>query len=229
MKKMLAILFSVMMAFSLAACSNGAPSSGADSSPAAPTPSPEPASASSEPLESAETPAPADSAAEVEQTEAGGTLVAYFSWSGNTQQMAEIIAQETGADLFEIATVTPYTDDYNTLLDIAQQEQGEDARPELNARVENWDSYDTIFVGYPNWWSDAPMAVYTFLESYDFTGKTVIPFNTSASGGFGRSLTGIEESAAGATILEGLDLTEGELGDAQNRVTTWLDSLGLNG
>ncbi len=228
MKKMLAILFSAMMAFSLAACSNGAPSSGADSSPAAPTPSPEPASASSEPLESAETPAPADSAAEVEQTEAGGTLVAYFSWSGNTQQMAEIIAQETGADLFEIATVTPYTDDYNTLLDIAQQEQGEDARPELNARVENWDSYDTIFVGYPNWWSDAPMAVYTFLESYDFTGKTVIPFNTSASGGFGRSLTGIEESAAGATILEGLDLTEGELGDAQNRVTTWLDSLGLN-
>lgn len=229
MQKMLAILFSAMMAFSLAACSNGAPSSGADSSPAAPTPSPEPASASSEPLESAETPAPADSAAEVEQTEAGGTLVAYFSWSGNTQQMAEIIAQETGADLFEIATVTPYTDDYNTLLDIAQQEQGEDARPELNARVENWDSYDTIFVGYPNWWSDAPMAVYTFLESYDFTGKTVIPFNTSASGGFGRSLTGIEESAAGATILEGLDLTEGELGDAQNRVITWLDSLGLNG
>lgn len=229
MKKMLAILFSAMMAFSLAACSNGAPSSGADSSPAAPTPSPEPASASSKPLESAETPAPADSAAEVEQTEAGGTLVAYFSWSGNTQQMAEIIAQETGADLFEIATVTPYTDDYNTLLDIAQQEQGEDARPELNARVENWDSYDTIFVGYPNWWSDAPMAVYTFLESYDFTGKTVIPFNTSASGGFGRSLTGIEESAAGATILEGLDLTEGELEDAQNRVTTWLDSLGLNG
>lgn len=73
------------------------------------------------------------------------------------------------------------------------------------------------------------MAVYTFLESYDFTGKTLIPFNTSASGGFGRSLTGIEESAVGATILEGLDLTEGELGDAQNRVTTWLDSLGLNG
>lgn len=223
MKKMLAILFSAMMAFSLAACSSGASSSGADSSSAFPTPSPEPVSTSSEPVESA------DSAVEEEQTEASGTLVAYFSWSGNTRQMAEIIAQETGADLFEIATVTPYTDDYNTLLDVAQEEQSQDARPELNAQVENWDSYDTIFVGYPNWWSDAPMAVYTFLESYDFTGKTVIPFNTSASGGFGRSLTGIEESAAGATILEGLDLTEGELGDVQNRVTTWLDSLGLNG
>lgn len=229
MKKMLAILFSVMMAFSLAACGSGASSSGADSSSASPTPSPEPVSTSSEPVESAETSVSADSAAEEEQTEAGGTLVAYFSWSGNTRQMAEIIAQETGADLFEIATVTPYTDDYNTLLDVAQEEQSQDARPELNAQVDNWDSYDTIFVGYPNWWSDAPMAVYTFLESYDFTGKTVIPFNTSASGGFGRSLTGIEESAAGATILEGLDLTEGELGDVQNRVTTWLDSLGLNG
>lgn len=72
------------------------------------------------------------------------------------------------------------------------------------------------------------MAVYTFLESYDFTGKTLIPFNTSASGGFGRSLTGIEESASGATILEGLDLTEDELNDAQNRVTAWLEGLGLN-
>lgn len=86
-----------------------------------------------------------------------------------------------------------------------------------------------LFVGYPNWWSDAPMAVYTFLESYDWAGKTLIPFNTSSSGGFGRSLSGIEESADGATILEGLDLTESELSDAQNHITEWLSDLGLNG
>lgn len=220
MKKLFSVLVAMTMAFSLAACSGGNPSSGGDDG----------FDSSSESSASSEASASdAPSSQPEEGAEEGGTLVAYFSWSGNTQQMAEIIAQETGADLFEIATVTPYTDDYNELLDIAQQEQGEDARPELNAQVENWDSYDTIFVGYPNWWSDAPMAVYTFLESYDFTGKTLIPFNTSASGGFGRSLTGIEESAVGATILEGLDLTEGEMGDAQNRVTTWLDSLGLNG
>ena len=127
--------------------------------------------------------------------------------------------------MFEIATATPYTDDYNELLDIAQQEQAEDARPALANQVENWESYDVIFVGYPNWWSDAPMAVYTFLESYDFSGKTLIPFNTSASGGFGRSLSGIEESAPGATILEGLALTESELSDAQTRVSAWLDEL----
>ena len=230
MKKLFSVLVAMTMVFSLAACSGGNPSSSGDTSSEPPVSSSEPSSAPSEAPVSSEVPASDDPSSQPEEsTEAGETLVAYFSWSGNTQQMSEIIAQETDADLFEITTVTPYTDDYNTLLDVAQQEQGEDARPELNAQVENWDSYDTIFVGYPNCWSDAPMAVYTFLESYDFTGKTLIPFNTSASGGFGRSLTGIEESAAGATILEGLDLTEGELGDIENRVTTWLDSLGLNG
>ena len=141
--------------------------------------------------------------------------------------MAQIIQQETGGDLFEIAPATAYTDDYNELLDIAQQEQSDNARPELAGQVENWEQYDTIFVGYPNWWSDAPMAVYTFVESYDWSGKTLVPFNTSASGGFGRSLSGLEESAAGASILDGIFFTERTLGDAQSEVTTWLDGLGL--
>ncbi len=159
----------------------------------------------------------------------GNILIAYFSWSGNTEAVAGMIQEEMGGDLFEIAPAEPYTEDCDTLLEIAQTEQQEEARPELAAQVENWDSYDIIFVGYPNWWSDAPMAVYTFLESYDWTGKTLIPFNTSASGGFGRSLSGIEESAAGAEILDGLDLTESELSDAQSRITEWLDGPGLNG
>ncbi|HJA63047.1 MAG TPA: flavodoxin [Candidatus Intestinimonas stercoravium] len=152
-------------------------------------------------------------------------LIAYFSWSGNTEQVAQIIQQETGGDLFEIAPATAYTDDYNELLDIAQQEQSDNARPELAGQVENWEQYDTVFVGYPNWWSDAPMAVYTFVESYDWDGKTLVPFNTSASGGFGRSLLGLEESASGAAILEGISFTERTLGDAQSEVTAWLDSL----
>lgn len=228
MKKILSVLFAVTTMLSLAACGGAnsasdseagtqASSAAATAAPdQAPTPAPE------------ETPEPAPPESEP-AAEEGGTLVAYFSWSGNTRQVAELIAEATGGDLFEIATVNPYTDDYNELLEIAQQEQSEEARPELNAQVENWDSYDTVFLGYPNWWSDAPMAVYTFLESHDFTGKTLVPFNTSASGGFGRSLSGIEESAAGATILEGLDLTESELGSAQDRVTEWLEGLELNG
>lgn len=233
MKKTGAVLFAVALVFSLAACGGEKPGSGATASSEASSVSSESSSApAEEPVseafqESADT--AAASASQEGPEETGGTLVAYFSWSGNTRGMAELIAQETGGDLFEIATVNPYTDDYNELLDIAQQEQSEDARPELNEQVENWDSYDTVFVGYPNWWSDAPMAVYTFLESYDFTGKTLIPFNTSASGGFGRSLSGIEESAPGATVLEGLALTESELGEEQARITSWLEGLALNG
>ena len=172
-------------------------------------------------------PETADGTAAAEPETDGGTLIAYFSWSGNTEQMAQAIRTETGGDLYQIEPAVPYTDDYDALLDIAQQEQAENARPELASPVENWDSYDVIFVGYPNWWSDAPMAVYTFLEAYDFTGKTLIPFNTSASGGFGRSLSGIEESAAGANILEGLALTEGELGNVQGEVSSWLAGLRL--
>lgn len=227
MKKTMSVLFALLL-ISLAACGTRNPGSEDSADSQAPVVSAAPAEspASEAVQESADT---AASEPEEVPEEVGGTLVAYFSRSGNTRGMAELIAQETGGDLFEIATVSPYTDDYNELLDIAQQEQSAEARPELNAQVENWDSYDTIFVGYPTWWSDAPMAVYTFLESYDFTGKTLIPFNTSASSGFGRSLTGMEESAAGATILEGLALTESELGDEQARITSWLEGLALNG
>lgn len=232
MKKLLSLLLSVTLAVSLAACSGTTAPSGGNGSSEPPASASEvstqPSAGPSEAPAESEEPTGSEAPAESEEP-AGNTLVAYFSWSGNTEQMAQHIAEQTGGDLFEIEPATPYTDDYNELLDIAQQEQADDARPELANQVENWDSYDVIFVGYPNWWSDAPMAVYTFLESYDWTGKTLVPFNTSSSGGFGRSLSGIAESASGATILDGLDLTESELPEAQSRITQWLDGLGLNG
>ena len=230
MKKWTSLLLALAVALSLAACGN----SGNQENP------PEPPASVSGPA-GEETPAPADTETPAEdpaeepagsETPAAGdsssVLIAYFSWSGNTEQVAQIIQQETGGDLFEIALAAPYTDDYDELLDIAQQEQADSARPELAGQVENWDQYDTIFVGYPNWWSDAPMAVYTFLESYDWSGKTLIPFNTSASGGFGRSLSGLEESASGASILEGISFTERTLGDARSEVAAWLDGLALS-
>ena len=228
MKNLILILLAIILAFSIAACGGENTTSSEGTSSEFPVSSSGASEVSSKPTEVIES-SEMLSESEEHTEEEKEILVAYFSWSGNTRQIADIIAQETGADLFEIAPTTPYTDDYNALLDITQQEQSEDARPELDAQVENWDSYDMIFVGYPNWWSDAPMAVYTFLESYDFTDKTLIPFNTSASGGFGKSLTGISESAVGATILDGLELTEGELGEAQSLVTVWLDGIGLNG
>lgn len=121
----------------------------------------------------------------------------------------------------------PYTEDYDTLLDIAQQEQAEDARPELAAQVENWDSYDVIFVGYPDWWNDAPMPVYTFLETYDWAGKTLVPFCTSGGSGFGRSLDKLPGSAPGAAILEGLHIHGDSVGGAAGDVAAWVDGLGL--
>ena len=214
MKKLCSVLLSMTLLFSFAACSNGASAASRDDSAEAPA-------ASEETVNSRESAKADDPAGE------GGTLIAYFSWSGNTEKMAQTIQEEIGGDLFQIEPAVPYTDDYDALLDIAQQEQADNARPELAAQVENWDSYEAVFVGFPNWWSDAPMAVYTFLESYDFSGKTLIPFNTSASGGFGRSLSGIEESAAGADILEGLALTEGELENVQSEVSGWLSGLSL--
>lgn len=220
MKKIFFILTVITIVFSLAACGGSGSGSNISSS--------ESSAAHSETAVSQEGTEADDSSSRPEASgNEDGILVAYFSRSGNTRQMAEIIARETGADLFEIAAAEPYTDDYNTLLNVARQEQEYEARPKLDARVENWDSYDTIFVGYPNWWSDAPMAVYTFLESYDFTGKTLIPFNTSASGGFGRSLSALEESAAGASTLDGISFTERNLGDAQSEVAAWLDELDL--
>lgn len=156
------------------------------------------------------------------------TLVAYFSWSGNTEQMAKMIQENTGADLFEISPATAYTDDYNALLDQAQQEQSDNARPEISAEVENWDDYDVVFVGYPNWWNDAPMIIYTFLESYDWSGKTLIPFCTSGGSGFGQSLDSVEESSAGAVMGEGLHVMGDDVEGAQEDVTEWISALGLD-
>ena len=216
MKKLLTMLLAGALVLSLAACGGETAPEETEEETAQPTTEPEEPAAEAEDAE--------DAAPE----EDGGTLIAYFSWSGNTEQVAQLIQEATGGDLFEITPAVPYTDDYDELLDIARQEQSDSARPELAAQVENWGRYDTVFVGYPNWWSDAPMVVYTFLESYDWTGKTLVPFNTSASGGFGRSLDNLAGSAAGATFLEGISFTERTLEDAQSEVPAWLDGLGLS-
>ena len=216
MKKLLTMLLAGALVLSLAACGGETAPEETEEETAQPTTEPEEPAAEAEDAE--------DAAPE----EDGGTLIAYFSWSGNTEQVAQLIQEATGGDLFEITPAVPYTDDYDELLDIARQEQSDSARPELAAQVENWGRYDTVFVGYPNWWSDAPMVVYTFLESYDWTGKTLIPFNTSASGGFGRSLDNLAGSAAGATFLEGISFTERTLEDAHSEVPAWLDGLGLS-
>lgn len=212
MKKLLTLIVSSALAFSLMACSSQSTAEESTNAAAGNT-----NTAAENPSAAAETAEEVSAETEEAVTEA----VAEAESSAEAETSADTNASE------ETAAPEETTDDYDELLDIARQEQAEEARPELAAQVENWDSYDMVFVGYPNWWSDAPMAVYTFLESCDWTGKTLVPFNTSASGGFGRSLSGIEESAAGAEVLEGLDLTESELPDAESRISEWLTGLGL--
>ena len=144
-------------------------------------------------------------------------LVAYFSRAGenyqvgvvekgNTKIMAEIIAEETGADLFEIKTVKPYPEGYQECTELAKAELESDTRPEIVGKVEDMSKYDTIYLGYPIWWSDLPMAVYTFLESYDFSGKTIIPFCTSAGDYMTGKEVNIPKFAKGAVIRDGLGM-----------------------
>ena len=183
-----------------------------------------------EPAEELTTETAAESAGETaaeSSEEAGGILIAYFSWSGNTEKMAQMIQSETNGDLFKIEPATPYTDDYDTLLDVAQQEQSDNARPELASQVENWDSYEVVFVGYPDWWSDAPMLIYSFLEAYDWEGKTLVPFCTSGGSGFGRSLDKLPDSAPGAEILDGLHVSGSSVDGAGEDIASWISSLNL--
>lgn len=193
--------------------------------------------------------------AEAESSEAGAQsslLVAYFSYAenaalpddvdasasasiqpwngaltGNTGVVADMIAQATGADLFSIRTVEQYPDTYDATIDQGQQEQSDGARPELATHLENLDSYDTIFLGFPNWWGDMPMAVYTFLDEVDLSGKTVIPFVTSGGSGFSNTISTIQQMEPQATVQEGLSISGSSATGAQQQVESWLSELGL--
>ena len=154
-------------------------------------------------------------------------LIAYFSWSGNTKQLALEIQAQTGGDLFEIIPENPYTDDINELSGIALREQSDNIRPALSVNVEDIDKYDTIFIGFPNWWNDMPMPVFTFLEEYDFSGKTIIPFTTYGNGGWGKSLNSIKDVLTESTILDGIAIQEHELESAEQEVTELLLELGI--
>ena len=152
---------------------------------------------------------------------------------GNTAILAEAIAEATGGDLFAITTVTPYPDDYATMLQVAQEEIDTNARPELAGTVENMDDYDIIFIGYPIWHGRMPQAIYTFLESYDLTGKTIIPFNTHEGSGQGGTQRTVESLCAGATVLNGLAIqgktAQNNRDAAQKSVNDWLDGFGFFG
>lgn len=146
---------------------------------------------------------------------------------GRMRALADMIRQETGGDLFAIETSVDYPADIGALIDYAAEEQSADARPELTSHIENLEDYDTIFVGYPNWWYDMPMVLYSFFEEYDFSGKTIIPFNSHNGSRFSdtiNTIAGLEPDAM--VITDGLTVHERNIADCAAEVATWLRGLG---
>ena len=152
-------------------------------------------------------------------------LVAYFSWGGTTQRMAQEIVRQTGADIFRIEPVVPYPTDYTKCTEMAQEEKNNNARPAIADEVENWEQYDTVFIGCPVWWWTTPMIICTFAESYDFEGKTVVPFCTYASTYRDETLARIVELTPAADHLTGEGLTSGRINE-QN-ISLWLNGIGI--
>ena len=184
----------------------------------------------------------ADNTAQAEQTEGDSKmLVAYFSLAGeqygvgvieegNTSVIAHMIAEQTGADLFEIKAVNPYPTSHSKLLEVSRKEMADKARPEISETVNNMDDYDTIFIGYPNWWGDMPMIVYHFLESYDLSGKTIVPFCTHGGSGLSNTESTIANITRG-TMKKGFAIAgttaQNDRNTAKNNVTKWLKEEGF--
>lgn len=219
MKKLIALLLSLMLVFSLAACGNNPQA--AETEPATSTPVSE---ETQEPETSEET-----EAADTEST-GGKTLVVYYSASGNTENVSNVIAKTLGADLFELEPVEPYSnDDLNWTNDdsrVTREHENEDERDVelVSATVDNWSEYDTVFIGYPIWWGIAAWPVDEFIETNDFTGKTVIPFATSASSGMGQSGELLAEMAGTGDWQEGQRFRSGV---SEDDIVAWVEGLGL--
>lgn len=223
MKKVLSLMCAFLMLGTLAACGNGSGSVPPSVEPTAP-PSVQP---------SEEQPADPSMPTQEESTapeQGSKVLVAYFSATGNTGGVAEMISTHLSAGTYEIIPTEPYTSadlDYGDSSSRSSLELDDpSARPAINGSVEGLESYDVIFLGYPIWWGEAPRIINTFLESYDFSGKTIVPFCTSASSGMGSSARNLESLTPGAKWLDGQRFGEHP---SDSDVTGWVDGLALAG
>ena len=169
-------------------------------------------------------------------------LIAYFSRKGqnyvsgkivdlkvgNTEVVANMIQKITGGDMFHIESVTAYPKDYTETTEVAKRELRAKARPKLTEQVKDIEEYDVIFLGYPNWWGTMPMPVYTFLESYDFSGRTIVPFCTHEGSGMGHSEKDIAKACPKATILEGIAIHGTSAASAESDVSSWVERLSIS-
>lgn len=225
MKKLTALQLSVVLVLSLSACGSANKPASSTTQPETSVPTEQP---TTEPSESSST-APAESEPET-QPETGKTLVVYYSASGNTERVAKDIAEAAGADLFEIVPTEVYTSDdldwTNPDSRVSREHDDESLRdmPLTTTEVPDWDSYDTVFIGYPIWWGIAAWPVDTFVKNNDFTGKTAIPFATSSSSGMGQSGSLLADMAGTGEWQEGQRFSSGVSSDD---VQSWVNGLGL--
>ena len=157
--------------------------------------------------------------------EANSTVVINGEVLGNTQYMAQVIQRTTNADIYRIEPQNPYPTDHTTLVAQAREEQDQDTRPAIKDAVSNFDSYDTVFIGYPIWWSDLPQILYTFFDTYDFSGKTVIPFSTHGGSSFAGTPATIQSLEPGAKMLDGLTISRNNIQDAEQEIVSWVNGL----
>lgn len=253
MRKSAVMVLSFLMILSLAACGSRQEGGQDDSSSSGSSSLPEASSAAAAEESGADSGTGGAQAGSQTDSQAGSAasggniLIAYFSVPetdgadtvsgasrvvtegevlGNNQYVAQLIQQETGGDLFRIETVQEYPGSHDALLEFAYEERAEDARPELSSHIENPDDYDVIFLGYPNWNSDLPMPLYTFLEEYDFSGKTIIPFTVHGGSGLSRTVRTIAELQPDATVVEdGLAISRNSVTEAQSDVEDWVAGL----
>lgn len=146
---------------------------------------------------------------------------------GNTEVAAEMVRTATGGDLLRIETVDAYPQGYHETTEVARKELRQNARPGLRDMPDNIDGYDVVFLGFPNWWGTPPMAVFTFLEAYDFAGKTIVPFCTHEGSGLGRSESDIRRACPGAKVLDGIAIRGGSVRGSADAIRRWIDSTGL--
>lgn len=217
MKKLVSIFIVFALLLFFAACSNATPNVESSSTPSQPnTPDSIPTEESNTSDDSS-TPIESDSK----------SLIVYFSWSGNTENVAKSIQTQTAADIFEILPTTPYSDDYDTVVDLAQEEQRNDARPAISGNIENIEQYDIIYVGFPNWWGDMPMILYTFFDTYDLSGKTIALFCTSGGSGLSGTVDEVKSLEPNANVTEGLHIGSTASSNPDDAVYEWLSNIGL--
>lgn len=249
MRRWMAAALAALMVLSLAACAGNQqeeqPASAEateQSQSASVQEEEEPASTEQQPEE------PASSTEQPSDAQESGVLVAYFSWAdnavidgevdavaspsvtapGNVQQLAQWVSERTGGDLFSIQVTEPYSSDWDACLERANQERAEDARPELTASVEQLERYDTVFLGYPNWWYGVPMALLSFLEENDLSDKQVYLFCSHGTGGLASSVEQIDEALPDSTALSEniFDVYEEDAASSQQDILAWLEELG---